>query len=298
MYKHNDIIIELESFKLFFENQNIHQNIQKNILRNSLLKSARFSSKIENADTKLEIDNLYRAYLYITSNKCPKTISINLLKNLHKKVMDKMLPDAGSFRTEPCAIYNTAGVAIYLAPPAQKIRHLLDELIREFNQSQDHPLIKAAIFQFKFEKIHPFLDGNGRIGRLISYLIMYQNGYSFNGYLSPEEYISKFREIYYDSLEPSKDYQPFVSFFLESILNQIKFSYNHLNNPDSLSNLLPRRREIYETIKDHPNCTFDFIHRRFLSINPKTIHYDLYKLQKEHLIIKAGVSRGVTYTVK
>ena len=295
---YNEIIAQIEGLKLYFNKLDIHQDIKKNILRNSLLKSARFSSKIENANTKKEIDNLYKAYLYVTSKKSPKQISLGLIKNLHQIVMDGILENADNFRTDPCAIYNTAGVAIYLAPPAQKIHELLNNLIEENHQSNKHCLVKAAIFQFKFEKIHPFLDGNGRVGRLISYLMLYKNGFSFNGYLSPEEYINKYREIYYDSLEPNKNFQPFVDFFLESILNQIKAVFDNLDKPDNLNTLLPRRREIYEIIKDHSNCTFDFINRRFLKINPKSIHYDLLKLQKENLIIKVGVSKGVTYRVK
>ena len=298
MKDYNDIIIQIEALKLYFEKLDLHLEIKKNILRNSLLKSARFSSKIENANSKIEINNLYKAYLYTTSPKSSKLLSLDLFKQLHKIVLSDISSDAGNFRTEPCAIYNTAGVAIYLAPPAQKIKLLLDNLIEEINNSKEHCLIKAAIFQFKFEKIHPFLDGNGRIGRLISYLILYKNGFSFNGYLSPEEYINKYREIYYNCFDSDKNYQPFVKFFLESILNQTKTAFSDLKNPSNLNTLMPRRREIYEIIKDHPNCSFDFIHRRFIKINPKTLHYDLHKLQQENLIIKVGVSRGVTYTIK
>ncbi len=294
---YKEIISQIEDLKTYFEKLNLHQDIKKNVLRNSLLKSARFSSKIENANTKTEINNLYKAYLYVTSPKCPKSVSLKLIKDLHKIVMNNILGNNGSFRSQPCAIYNTAGVAVYIAPPAQKIHQLLTKLIDEINNNSNHCLVNAAIFQFKFEKIHPFLDGNGRIGRLISYLILFKNGFSFNGYLSPEEYISKYREIYYDSLEPNKDYQPFIKFFLESILNQIKDTFDNLENPNNLNTLLPRRREIYEIIKDHPNSTFDFIHRRFLKVNPKTLHYDLLKLQKENLIIKSGISRGVTYII-
>ena len=298
MKDYNDIIIQIEALKLYFEKLDLHLEIKKNILRNSLLKSARFSSKIENANSKIEINNLYKAYLYTTSPKSSKLLSLDLFKQLHKIVLRDISSDAGNFRSEPCAIYNTAGVTIYLAPPAQKIKLLLDNLIEEINNSKEHCLIKAAIFQFKFEKIHPFLDGNGRIGRLISYLILYKNGFSFNGYLSPEEYINKYREIYYNCFDSDKNYQPFVKFFLESILNQTKTAFSDLKNPSNLNTLMPRRREIYEIIKDHPNCSFDFIHRRFIKINPKTLHYDLHKLQQENLIIKVGVSRGVTYTIK
>ena len=298
MEDYRDLIIQIEALKLYFEKIDTHLEIKKNILRNSLLKSARFSSKIENADSKLEINNLYKAYLYVTSNKSPKLLSLDLLKQLHKIILNDMSSGSGNFRTDPCAIYNTAGVAVYLAPPAQRIHELLDNLINEINNSKEHCLIKAAIFQFKFEKIHPFLDGNGRVGRLVSYLILYKNGFSFKGFLSPEEYINKYREIYYDCFDSDKNYTPFVKFFLESILNQIKTAFNNLNNPNYLDTLLPRRREIYEIIKDHPYCSFNFIQRRFIRVNPKTLHYDLSKLQKENLITKVGISRGVTYIVK
>ena len=62
--------------------------------------------------------------------------------------------------------------------------------------------------------------------------------------------------------------------------------------------LLPRRREILEIIKDHPYCPFDFISRRFPSINQKTLHYDLKQLQTKGFIIKAGQTRGVKYKVR
>lgn len=59
--------------------------------------------------------------------------------------------------------------------------------------------------------------------------------------------------------------------------------------------LLPRRQEILKTIGDHPFCSFDFISRRFLAVNPKTLHYDLKKLQEEGFVIKMGKTRGVVY---
>jgi len=59
--------------------------------------------------------------------------------------------------------------------------------------------------------------------------------------------------------------------------------------------LLPRREEILAVIGEHPRSSFDFIHRRFLSVNPKTLHYDLGWLQKNKLVRKLGVSRGAVY---
>lgn len=58
------------------------------------------------------------------------------------------------------------------------------------------------------------------------------------------------------------------------------------------------RREILFIIKDHPNCTFDFIYRRFLPLSSKTIHYHLAQLQKDEFIYKRGSTRGAVYVAK
>src|SRR3989344_5046919 len=63
-----------------------------------------------------------------------------------------------------------------------------------------------------------------------------------------------------------------------------------------LENQLPlRRQEILNVVRDHPYVSFDFIRRRFFSVNPKTLHYDLKKLQDQNLIVKVGATRGAVY---
>lgn len=61
------------------------------------------------------------------------------------------------------------------------------------------------------------------------------------------------------------------------------------------SRLSLRRREIINTLKDHPYSSFDFIRRRFFSVNPKTLHYDLKKLQEQKLVVKVGTTQGAVY---
>lgn len=71
-----------------------------------------------------------------------------------------------------------------------------------------------------------------------------------------------------------------------------------LLNQELLSRLPLRRREILNILKDHPYASFDLIKRRFLSVNPKTLHYDLKKLQEQKLVIKIGSTRGAVYQVR
>lgn len=204
----------------------------------------------------------------------------------------------GKFRNEPQAIFNQAGVAVYLAPASFRLPELMKEFVQLASNFGGEIPVKAAVLQFLFEKIHPFADGNGRVGRLISAQIMQKAGYSFRGLVSIEEMIDKNRENYYQALEPSRDTNPFIEFFLESFIEQAGLVLNNLNEKKEElpeDSLLPRRQEILEIVKDHPYCSFDFISRRFSLINPKTLHNDLKQLQEKGFIIKAGKTRGVTY---
>jgi len=116
-----------------------------------------------------------------------------------------------------------------------------------------------------------------------------------------EEYIDDQRNLYYEVLEPSQDVNLFVKFFLTGLISQanktlVKTQEVEIEKPEDL--LLPRRREIFEIIKDHPMCSFDLIRRRFTAVNEKTLHYDLLALQKSGFITKIGKTRGALYKAK
>lgn len=294
-------------------------NIEENLRRKSLLKSSLFSAKIEgnklnlqdlnfsnNQQTvkdieKLEIFNILKALNWIYTSTESK-LTTDTIKQLHILTMKSLTPNAGKFRTEPSAIFNIAGIAIYMTPPPSEILSLLEKLLIYINSQNDHCLITAALAHFNFEKIHPFLDGNGRVGRLLSTLILKNNNFSFREIVSLEEYLENQRETYYYLLQSGdKDLTKFVEFFLEGIALQAEKAIEQIKNIDNEKpedSLLPRRREILEIIKDHKMVTFDFIRRRFAKIPKDTLHYDLSQLLKKNFIRKLGATRGVCYTIK
>jgi Fic family protein len=298
----NQLIIELESAKLSIDSLPINQNQEKNLRQHSLLKSAVYSARIEGfPDTvnspKKESQNLLKAYQYIFSHKSPQKLGNRFIKKVHKLVLNNLSSYGGNWRSEQWAIFNQSGAVVYLAPPHFEVPKLMEEYPKYINKLIDHPSVKAAVAQFVFEKIHPFADGNGRVGRLVSAFILEKNGFGFQGQAPFEEYIDNNRADYYYHLESSLDCTGFVKFFLESLVAQSKEYIKKLNstqdNPDD--SLLPRRREILEIIRDHPKCSFDFLKRRFLTINGKTLHYDLLRLQKAGFIRKLGATKGVVY---
>lgn len=303
-------LIELEAIKINFENLKSIPELEEKIRRDSRLKSALYSARIEGNplhpsqisenesedEYQIEVKNLRKAYNFIYQSENNKPLSINLVKELHLKTMLNLSPLAGKFRQEPWAIFDQNGNAIHLAPPYFKVPELMQEFVNYINNLIDHPAIVSAISQFIFEKIHPFADGNGRAGRLISAYILKQNNYHLRGMIHFEEYTDNHRQAYYYALEPSSDMTEFIEYFLKSLVSTAKIILKQLQHPVTVGPSLPfRRQEILNIITDHPNCSFDFLQRRFANINPKTLHYDLKKLQDINLVQKIGTTRGALY---
>ena len=308
-----NLIIEIEALKIVFGSQRILPQIEQNLRRESLLRSAVFSARVEGNPVtidriddveylhKLEVNNLLTTYNFINSNLAPRNLSVSFIKKIHKKVMKGLSVNAGYYRNEPWAIFNQAGVAVFLAPAHFSVPKLMDDLLIEIRNMKYKPQIKSAIFQFLFEKIHPFADGNGRVGRLISNFIMKIDGYGFRGLVSMEEAIDQKKELYYQALEPNINLTSFVEFYLEAFISQANKMLDQISNlsePSREGLLTPRRKEIVLVIKDHPYCTFDFISRRFSRLNFKTLHYDVKKLCDMGYIVKIGKTRGSTYIAK
>jgi len=293
---------------------------EENLRRKSLLKSAVFSARIEGnkltlsairfsqgkkepQDTaKREIFNILSTLHWLDSKSGPKALSKNLILTVHKKIMNGLVAEAGYLRKEASAIFNQAGVAIYLPAPPNEVPILIKKIIDKTNRSKEAPPVKAALFHFAFEKIHPFLDGNGRVGRILSSFILKRGGYGFRGLVSFEEFIEENRQTYYDLLSLNKkDITPFIVFFLESLAIQAERAIKDLTNKKEEQpedSLLPRRREILEIIQDHKMVSFDFIKRRFLKIPDSTLHYDLKRLLEKGFVRKIGSTRGVLYQAK
>ncbi len=287
--------------------------------RASILKSSLYSARIEGNKlddsfmssfaslpkslAKLELSNLVKAIELVHKRTWSDDIEVQDLKNLHSLVMKDLYAGAGSLRQEPSAIYNMAGVAVYLCPAVSDVIPLTTELLGYINVKQAYnPLIQVALSHFIFEKIHPFLDGNGRVGRVLIHLLMKKYGYDTLGMLSFEEYIDKNRQDYYDLLgSESSDVSGFVEFILESFVYGLQSGLNSLQEVVPISPLMylmPRRQEILSLLADHPHSSFDFLHRRFFSIPPRTLRYDLKYLCDHGYIIKIGSTNGVLYSPK
>ena len=132
--------------------------------------------------------------------------------------------------------------ASYVPPPPEKIAECLDNLEKYFHQEDKDYLVQLALIHAQFELIHPFVDGNGRVGRMLIPLFLVQkkllNGPNF--YISA--YFESHRETYYERLRnisKKGDWENWISFFLEAVIEQSS------DNSDKASKVM----SIYEELK-------------------------------------------------
>jgi len=210
--------------------------------------------------------------------------NINDLLLAHKMLMGELLSKAGEFRTTNVGVGDKDGV-VHVAPPAKGVHSLMNELFLWLESSNIHPLIKSCVFHYEFEFIHPFIDGNGRIGRFWQSLILYKWKPIF-AMIPIESVVKDTQEGYYKALEKSGsmvESTPFIEFMLEAILTASKNV--PLNDPKNVP--LKREQQIIELIKQDPKITLSKI-ASICNVSEKTIKRDIAKLKQEDKIKRVG----------
>lgn len=136
----------------------------------------------------------------------------------HGLLMQGLIDDAGRYRQGGVGIYRE-GRLLHMAPPASRVASLMQDLLRWLGASDWHPLIASCVFHYEFEFIHPFADGNGRMGRLWQTLILSQ-WRPMLAYLPVETVIRDQQESYYTALaaaDQAAEATPFVEFMLAAL---------------------------------------------------------------------------------
>ena len=144
--------------------------------------------------------------------------SIKDLLAAHQLLMKPILREAGKFRSGGVGIHKGDKV-VHVAPPAKRVPQLMEDLLAWTCTAEDHALIKSCVFHYELEFIHPFMDGNGRMGRLWQTSILGKWNNLF--YLLPvESLIKDQQESYYQALEQADkaaDSTIFIEFTLDVI---------------------------------------------------------------------------------
>lgn len=209
----------------------------------------------------------------------------------HKVLMKEILNNAGNFRSSNVGVGGEDGV-VHIAPPHGHVSSLMQELFSWLSTSDIHPLIKSSVFHYEFEFIHPFIDGNGRIGRLWQSLILYEWKSIFSA-IPIESVIKETQQEYYNALEVSGsvgESTPFIEFMLEAILKACEDELkNEKNVPINVPKNVPIKRldKILSLVADDSSITIDQLAQR-CEVSDKTIKRDITKLKEQGLIERQG----------
>ncbi len=212
----------------------------------------------------------------------------------HKILMDGLITNNGQYRKSGVGIMK-GNKLTHLAPPAENIKFLMKDLFSYLKTSEDPALIKSSVFHYETEFIHPFSDGNGRMGRMWQTVIL-MNDFPVFEYLPFETLISKKQKEYYSALSKSdKEGQStiFIEFMLqtlnESLEGLLQYNSRIMSDLDRIEYFLSHNKSEF-TRKDYMNI--------FKDISPASASRDLKKALGLKLITKSGTQNTTKYKIK
>ena len=171
----------------------------------------------------VEIKEVKNAYTTYDMMQSLDPYSVDDLLKAHETMMKELISENGRFRSGGVGVFNGKAL-VHMAPPANMVPGQIQDLFSWYKTSEIHPLIRSAIFHYEFEFIHPFADGNGRLGRMWHSLLLGRWNEIFY-WLPVEDLIRSRQEEYYKALGKSDrdaDSSAFVEFLLQVILDTLQ----------------------------------------------------------------------------
>jgi Fic family protein len=282
----------------------------------SLLKKMKITKM--NSRDEQEVVGYYEAIDLVYSNFKDISLTENYIKQLHGillKYSEKDVRHRGNYKNLPNKV-----VANY-PDGQQKVifkttePHLVDKEIQEILQWSNeqletksvHPLLIIPVFIYEFLSIHPFHDGNGRLSRLLTTLLLLKLNYSFIPYISFENIIERRKKDYYEALvlgqknrnTDQEKIDTWILFFLDCLQEMIDLlgkKYDVFKNKGGYLN--PRQKDILEVIRINQPVKFGDIITALPAYSQNTIKKDLQYLLNENQIESVGRNKGTVYYIK
>ena len=221
----------------------------------------------------------------------------------HRGEYKKMLNHVEAFGPDGKSL----GVVFETASPFDTPRHmreLVEWTNRQLKENELHPLLTLSIFTVHFLAIHPFQDGNGRLSRILTTLLLLKEGYSYVPYSSLESVIEKNKDNYYLALRRTQsslksnnpDYEPWILFFLNALEAQKKMLSQKIEREKIFTKLPKLSSRIIELVKAHGQLSISEI-ESITEANRNTIKVKLRELVNNRYLVRQGRGKGTRYTI-
>ena len=221
--------------------------------------------------------------------------SLDDILEAHAIMMEALIDAPGRFRTSGVGVVAGTQV-IHMAPPAERVPELMSDLFDWLELSSDHLLIRSCVFHYEFEFIHPFTDGNGRMGRLWQSLLLGQLHPVFQ-YLPVESMVHDNQQEYYEAINLSTkkaDSGIFIDFMLNEIWLTLK---RHVDTSSVGVNIgVNVGVKILEYIRMHPGCRANVI-AEAVGITTRTVERHIRQLREQGKIEFQGAPKTGGYYI-
>lgn len=240
------------------------------------------------------------------------------IRYLHKLAVDKILdPErCGQYRSTQVVVKNSLTGQVTFTPPlAIAVPIQMGELMQFMNKMKAvdiHPVLKSGVVHYEFVRIHPFVDGNGRVGRALSTFILFQEGYDIRKFFSLEEYFDKEAARYYTALQSVErnegDLTEWLEYFTEGLaieLTKIKDKIEKISVDGNLKQRLggapvllsDRQIKIIEYIQKTGFLQNKGFTSLFPMVSEDTVLNEIKALIKQGILKKTGATKAARYVM-
>lgn len=256
----------------------------------------------------------YRDVLAEMHTKAHRMIlSPELILRFHRQMYAQTPERGGKWKEKDNAILevrpNGQQIVRFRPVSALTTPEFINKLCTLFHQATDErqaePLLLIASFIFDFECIHPFRDGNGRVGRLLTLLLLYQAGYEVGRYISLERIIEESKETYYEVLlksshgwhEAKHDLRPWWNYFLGTLIAACKEFEERVGTITTTRGA--KREMVHQAVERLPEqFTVRELRRACPGVSPDMVRVVLRELQKENVLVCMGRGPGALWKKK
>lgn len=254
----------------------------------------------------------------------PYILTLETILEMHRLTTEKIIPIevSGKFRSSQVIVRNTqTGQVSYTPPVAAEVSYLVEDLVNWVNEEETkemHPVIKAGIIHYELARVHPFVDGNGRVARAVATLVMFLDGYDIRKLFSLEEYFDSNPMDYYLTLQAvsnqlvmdvhERDLTPWLDYFVQGVaieLNKIKERVRRISLDSKVKDKLgeqvqlnERQMMIMEYLHRHKAMMNKDFRKIFPNYSDDTVLREIKFLKQKGLVRKQGGTKKATYVLR
>lgn len=243
-----------------------------------------------------EVRNAILAYEQLSSWKSWK---LNDLLSAHRILMAGLVDNPGMLRKGDVGVYRGSQL-VHMAPPASQMNRLMDDLLGWLKETDLHPLIASSVFHYEFEFIHPFSDGNGRMGRLWQTLIL-SHWRPELAWLPVETLIHFQQARYYKILgecDRASDCTAFIEFMLQNIAEALRegIAAPLAMSEEMSEKMSEKESSILQLLTVQPKMTTAML-ASVLGVTPRTVERYISTLQMKGKLKREGAKKGGSWQV-